>query len=145
MSDNLNFDDLTPIEIPFSYRGKDYILREATGDAACQYRNAVATATQLADGKVSGIKNMADTEPFLVALCVRELLGDGKERVVTGVVVRSWPARVQRRLFKKIQEISELDEADLKELYRERDELDKRIAEMKKDTAKNEQSCTEDG
>ncbi len=137
MTNDLNFDDLTPVEIPFSLGGKNYVLREATGDAAVQYRNAVAASTQLADGKVSSIKNMADTEPFLVSLCVWELLEDGKERAITGARVRSWPARVQRRLFKKIQDVSELDEASLQELHKECKELNERIAEMEKDTVKN--------
>jgi hypothetical protein len=36
----LDFSDLTPIEFPFSYKGKKYVLCEASADAASKYRNA---------------------------------------------------------------------------------------------------------
>lgn len=143
MTDILNFDDLTPIELPFSHLGKDYVLREATGEAACQFRNAqIACTTMGPEGKPKKFENVADVEPLLVSLCVWELLPDGKEKRVPEATVRQWSARMQKRLFEKAKEISDLNESaeTLEELTKEYRELGKRIKKMgeEKEEAKND-------
>jgi hypothetical protein len=107
MSDGLNFDDLTPVEIPVTISGKSYFLLEATGDASCKYRNAQLAATQLGpDGKPIGIRGMADVDPLLVSLC----LVDENRKPVSVATIRAWPARVLEALAKKVKSISGMDE-----------------------------------
>jgi len=105
--ERMNF-NVDLIEIPITIGGEDYVLREASGDAGCKYRNALLACTTLTDGKPSRIEGMADVEPLLVSLCLFTQGG----RPVTVPKVRSWPSRVVKALFEKIKEISDLDEEE---------------------------------
>src|SRR5690606_9047229 len=80
----LDFDDLTPIELPVKYKGKNYVLREADEGAATQYRNLTIKAARMEDGKITGMDGVADAEPFLISLCLYEAREDAsfKDQVV---------------------------------------------------------------
>lgn len=114
----LNLDDLTPIEVPVSLGGKKYLLREATEAAAATYRNAsVAGATLGSEGgetRITGLPpDIGGLQSLLVSLCLWELNADGKPtRTVPRAVVKTWPARMVRPLFDKAQEISGLKEEE---------------------------------
>jgi hypothetical protein len=140
MSDALNFDDLSPVEIPVKLSNKEYVLREASGDAAVKWRNAQVRAARMVDGKVSGVGDIADSEPLLVSLCMWEVTtvsGTRREVPVPLHVVRSWPARVVSTLFEKIKEISGLEGTETEETIRKRIAADSRkIREMRKAAVK---------
>ena len=127
---SMDFDLGEPVVIPVNIKDKDgvlrsYELREANGDSACRWKNAILQRTNLGpNGKPSSFGAIADTEPIVISLCLFDK--DGKN-VPVGVI-RQWPAKVQRALFEKAKEISELDEDE---------EL--------KDTVKNGQTDTTDG
>ena len=125
-NDVMNFGDEDAIKIPVTVKGVNYILNEASADGACQYRNAVLKCMAInSQGKASSVSGpLADTEPFLVSLC---LVDEGGHRVHLSIV-RSWPNRVVSKLYNKAKEISELDETDEDE-----------------DSAKNVQNVTTDG
>lgn len=108
MSDDLVFSgELT--EVPVMISGKSYTLKEASGEAACIYRNTMLKCTRLGvDGKPSSVDGLADIEPLLVSLC----LFDSSGNQVPVKTVRSWPSKVVNRLYTKAKEISELDEED---------------------------------
>ena len=110
MSDNgLDFSDLTRVEVSVTVGDKQYTLREATGDAACRYRNALLKCTELGpEGKPVRVIGMADVEPLLVSLC----LFNEQNKPVHVNTVRSWPARIQKALFEKTKEISNLDDEE---------------------------------
>ncbi len=136
MSDQLEMNfDLTPITVPVTIGGKKYVLKEASGDAAVKYRNCLLKATKLGpEGKPSSIDGMADAEPLLVSLCLFQIatsvnkLGDAvtAELPVPIHVVRGWKNQVQKGLFARIKEISDLDENETKEI------LEKRLAETQR-------------
>jgi len=106
----IDLGDLSFIEIPYKIGGKIYTLKEASGDAACAYRNALFKNTELGpDGKARKIGNMADTEPLLVSWCLYD--ANGHRVAVQGV--RNWPAKVVKTLFEKAKEISNLEEEPL--------------------------------
>ena len=128
MNELLDFNDLTPIEVPVSVQGRQYTLREASGDAACQYRNAVSGSYQYGpDGNISGVKGLSDAGPLLVSLC----LVDENGRAVKQEIVRGWPARVMMALFRRAKEISELDEPETVEsLERQVAVLQRRLVEL---------------
>lgn len=145
MSEEFDY-DITPQEIPVTVGGKKYVLREATGDAACRYRNALLKSTKLGpEGKPSHIDGMADVEPLLVSLCLYEKTDP--ERLVALHLVRSWPSRIQKALFAKVKEISELDERDTAEtLEKQLAETQRKLAELKNgDAAKNSHDATTAG
>lgn len=93
---------------------KKYALYEASGDAATKFRNDLIKDATFVDGKLSKVGKAANAEPLLVSLCLFEIIqnnnGDEVERPVPEAVVKKWPARVQKALFDRIKEISDLDE-----------------------------------
>ncbi len=130
MTDSFDFNDLTLIEIPVSVDGKDFILREADGDTAKKYQNALLGSFTLGpEGKPSKIAGLANVEPMLVSLCLFPVDANGNtsKQHVQESVVGKWPSRVVKKLYEKAKEISEIDKT----------EDDK--------TVKNEESDTTDG
>lgn len=113
----LDFDDFTLQEEPVKLFGKNYVLREATGAAACKWRNDIFKSTKLGpDGKPVSVDGLADSEPNLVSLCLFERYDDGRgqtrERNVPLATIRGWPQRVVKRLFERAKDMSELGMED---------------------------------
>lgn len=108
MNDSLDFSDLTIQEVMVvGPDKKTYTLREANGKAAKEHRNAIMASTQFGpDGKVTGLKDLASVEAKFVAAC----LWDEKERNPAVQLIESWPARVQKQLYEKAKELSDLGE-----------------------------------
>lgn len=109
-----DFDDLAPWSRPFTYDGKPYLAREASADAARQFDNAKYRAGRWTDdGKTRVVEGLADAELVLLSLCVFEVYEHPKEgtkeRPVAQVQLKTWPARVTRKLFEAIKEASQLD------------------------------------
>jgi hypothetical protein len=139
--------DLEPKEIPVRVGDQDFVLKEASGEAAVRYQNASLASMTMVDGKVSKVAGMASTQPLLVSLCLFSRGVDGIDRPVPEKTVRGWPARVQRDLFAKAKEISELEEGEdtVEALEKQRAEIDRKIAALQEDAAKNEPSDTTNG
>jgi len=80
----MDFSDITFQEVPVQIGDKNYTLREATGDAACLYRNAMLRCTKLGpEGKPETVVGMGDVEPYLVSLC---LFNEGGQPVTVATV-----------------------------------------------------------
>lgn len=110
----LDFSSLSIQEVPvISPEGTHYTLREANGKTATEHRNAIMASTQFGpDGKVIGIKNLANVEAAFVASC----LWDAKGKNPSVILIQSWPARVQKALYEKAKELSDFsDDVPLKE------------------------------
>jgi hypothetical protein len=126
--DQMNF-DLEPLEVQVTVGGKSYVLREASEDAACKWRNKIMSSTKLTDGKPSSIDGIGDSEPLLVSLCLWEQHSSTKDEVkqlkVPLEVVRSWPSRVVKKLHKWVMENS-----DLEEKPKTRTEIEKAISDL---------------
>jgi hypothetical protein len=117
------FDEVCPAEVPVVIGSVRYVLREASEDAACKFRNALLRCTRPGpDGRPTTYDGVADTEPLLVSLCLYAADEGGRVRpdrdgrpdprhLVPLATVRSWPARVVKALAAKAQEISGLGEA----------------------------------
>ena len=99
--------------------GENYIVREASAEVACAYRNKLLSSAKLtSSGKTASIHNMADVEPYLVSLT---LYGpDGKLTPLTKI--KAWPYRTQKKLYDTVMEISELREEKKDETERTEDE-----------------------
>lgn len=136
----IDFGTLEEIEIPVKIKGKDgkvreYILREASGEAVVQYRNAMFQRTTLGpEGKPTKLQGFGDVEPLLVSLCLFETTANGTERNVPVTVVKAFPGRVQKKLYETALDISDLREEDTIA------ELEKRLLEAKKKQAEREQA-----
>lgn len=111
MADELmDLGDLAPVEISCKIGGKPYLLREADAAGAAKYRNYMMACTRMTDGKVTGVKDLADAEVLLVSLCLFHCDDKGMWVTVPAATLKSWPARVLKPLFDKAKEISQLDE-----------------------------------
>lgn len=154
--------DLTLQEVEFKTRVKrpdgsdgpvkEYLLREASGEAATKWREVVMSATRFnKDGKPSGVQGLSESEPLLVSLCVfpRDAKGGWSDRHITVMEVKSWPARVQKDLFERAKKISHLSEdADTEEAIQKRiAELTERLREIQEEQAalKKQPGDGEDG
>jgi len=106
--ESFDFSDLNIQEIHVTGPDKkQYILREANGKAATDHRNAIMASTQFGpDGKVSGIKNLASVEAVFVAAC----LWDEKGKNPPVSTIQSWPARVQKQLYEKAKDLSDMND-----------------------------------
>lgn len=140
----LNF-DLTLVEVPVTIGTDKYILREASGKAACIYRNAMFGHTTLGpEGNPVSFKGMADIEPLLVSLC---LFKADTNSPVTLDKVRELPSRIVTSLHNKAKEISNLseDEDTADSLDKEQKALDKRKKALIDSQSKKVPSSTMDG
>ena len=129
--------------------GKDYVLREASGDTVAKFNNARARCAQYKDGGLSGVEGLGDLEPMLVSMCLFEDKGDGTpdpQKPVRASILRAWPGPVVKALFDKASEISELDsDKDVASLRKQRDALDKQIKQIEEESAKNAPKSSETG
>ncbi len=139
----IDFGDITPIVVSVTINQERYELREATGDVACRYRNALLKCTQLGpEGKPQKIEGMADIEPFLVSMCLFKENG----AAVNAAVVRAWPSHVLKKLFETAKEISKLDEDETVEsLEKQKAAIEKQLAKLREGNDPNSPSGTTDG
>lgn len=108
MAFNLDFSDFAMTEVPFELLGVRYVLREASSSAATKYNNERTNRVVYgADGKVSGVRDIADLGPLLVSLCCFEAESGKAVDVKT---VLSWPQRVVSELFETAKTISYLQD-----------------------------------
>ena len=125
--ESLNF-DLTPVTVPVCIGGKNYLLHEASGEAATIFNNARSDSYIYTDGKLSKVNHPADLEPLLVSLCLKDDAGNS----VPKEVILKWPSRIQTKLFIKAKTISEMDISDdPKEIEQQIEKLQKILAEIK--------------
>lgn len=133
--EELVFDDLQPIEIPVRIAGKQYVLREASTDAATKYRNAVLKSTRLdRDGHAMSLDGSADVEPLLVSMCLFEVNDKGEtlNRPVNVSVVKTFPSKVTKELYDRVRAISGLGAEDTEEeLEKEIKDLQERLEELR--------------
>lgn len=127
--------DLTPKEIRgIKWKGRNYVLKEATEDAHIKFTNARIRAARMEDGKLTALAGGAEVEALLVSLCLFEIgeRPDGSEvlKPVAEQTIRSqWPPRYIRKLFEEAKRISDIDQPDKKT-------LDQRIADKEKELEK---------
>lgn len=112
------WDDLTPREVPVTLAGETYVLVEATAEEAKAWRANNMQALQMEEtGKGRGRKSksnfdsrIADSHILLVALCLKKIETDGSRRKVPIEKIRAWRNPVVESLFKRAQQISNLDD-----------------------------------
>lgn len=142
--------DLEPTQIPVTVGGQKYILVEASGAAAKAYRRASMKGVEMENDNegnrtIKKLEAMVEVESLLVSLCLYTAPSDGSIGVlVSQQIIEAWPARVQKGLFEKVKEISDLEEKDdLPELKKQLVRLQTRIAKLedREDALKNSQGA----
>lgn len=108
----IEFDSPEPIIVPVTYKGKRYVLKEASEAAAVAYRNAQLKGARYdKDGNPIGNVSIAEAEPVLVQHCVFEVYGsDDRQRPVLMSQVLDWHPKFVRQLFERVKAISQIDD-----------------------------------
>jgi hypothetical protein len=144
---DLIFDSIDLQEVPVQIAGKNYTLREANGEAARRYRNALLRSAKLGpDGKPVSLDGMADAEMILVNECLIDKSG----RKTPIQVLGSWKAGIIKKLFNKAYAMSDLKEGEedtIEGLKKRKERLEKELEETKAKLAKlqPEESGEEEG
>jgi hypothetical protein len=113
MTSEFNFDSIELIRVPVMISGRKYTLEEASGDAVCKWRDAMIANTEFnSDGKPTRVTALAFLDMLLLSLCLKD---DETGEHVPLETVKSWPHRVINPMAAKVKEISELNEAVVKE------------------------------
>lgn len=139
----MEFEDEDLTEVPVTIGSHRLILQEANGDIVVQHRNAVLAYTRYNDqGNIASISGIASAEPLLISKCLYTTVPVDKDKpdgpVVKGKLVglefvSNLRHRVMKKLFNRIKEISDMnDDESVEALEKQRDELNKKIAEIKK-------------
>lgn len=141
----------SPIEVPVkNLFGKNYVLREASGDVACRFQNKRAKCMRFGtDGKTASIDNIADVDPELLSMC---LFGENDktpnlyDKPVSLPTIRAWPSRIVKKLVEKAKEISELEDTEETVVELEKKlEAAREKAKTQEETSKNVSAPTTDG
>ena len=113
MSDEFDFEGLTPKTKEVKNLGKrNYLLHEASTDAATRYKNAQFASAKYGDGKLERIEGRADAEPLLLSCCITYEDGDEKGQLVPLKVVKQWPERVTKPMIEWVKDNSDLDDRE---------------------------------
>ncbi len=140
--EEMDFGDVTLAEVPVKISNVKYVLREASGDTATQWRNARTNAIKMVNGQVAGAANIASIDPFLVSLCLFDEAGV----LVPLKKIQSWPDRVQKDLYERVKLISHLSEAgESIEALKEQQKLLAKQIEQRESLVKNSSETMEDG
>lgn len=131
----LRFDDLTPIEEEVSIGGVNYLLKELDGESSVKYDNARTDCYEYNEGKLVRVNGLAALEPLLVSL---SLFKAEDQTRVPEEIIRSWPARVQKALYERVEEINQMHET-VESLENQIEVLSRRLERVRKNegTPKN--------
>jgi hypothetical protein len=100
---------LEPKQEKLKIAGKDFVLKEMTEDDYCKYQNKSSEGIVFNDGKVTAIKNAADTNPYLIHLCLYEVMEDGKLKRLDVTVIRKWSKTATEKLVERCRKLNDLD------------------------------------
>lgn len=131
---SLEFDEVAPLKIPVRIGPKHYVLNQAMAGDVILYRNFIVRTTRVsATDRTASSQGYADSEPYLLSLCMREVEPGGREVPVSIHTIKRWPNDILNKLFQTCQEISDmLDEEDESEeaLVKKRDDANEKLAEI---------------
>lgn len=155
----LVFDDITPITEPVRLGKKLYVLREADGEAITKWKNMQIRSARMQDGQVVGMGEAADSQPYLIHMCLYEATENGdlyvlqngepdpKYRVPISVI-RRWKGTISEKIYDRIIEISGLQDDKPDSIRKQIERLQSRLSSLEskgEDPWGNSQETTTDG
>lgn len=110
-------DNKEPVEIPVTYKGRKYVLKEADGSVSFAYRSAAGKGVRLVDEKVQAdsITGTIEAEFTLVGGCLYHTEGEMKDKAVGTLFAKSLPNRLLKELYERAKVISGLDNKPMTE------------------------------
>ena len=95
---------------PIKISGDDYVILELNGRDRDKYLNDLTSRLRhTKDGNTAGVKNFEGLQGFLISLALRKVNADESHTKIKLEIIQSWPARVQKEIFKLAKELSLLD------------------------------------
>lgn len=139
---SLEFDDLAPVRVPVRLGARHFVLRPATAGEVIQYRNFIVRTTKVnTQDRSASTQGYADSEPYLLAMCLTEVKEGGREVPVSIQTIKGWRNEVLNKVFDLLQRISGMLEEEEKptreQLLAQREELDGKLAELPADPLMN--------
>lgn len=102
----IEFNDL--IEVPVTFKGEEYVLREATAEASAAYVSAKTKTLRFdSSGNFSSFGNVGDLPLLLVSMCLFRV---GESKPVPKSEIKKFGTRIVLRLYERALDISGLDE-----------------------------------
>lgn len=145
----MTFESILPIEVEVELPGLPCILRECPNKMAIKYKDALAKATKMVNGKFAGTDGIAGTEALLVSYCLWDVtLGRTKDKIkpVPLTTILEWPNGLVSELFERARDISRLkpknSEADIVNAIKELQEQLDEMRGVKEDPSKNSSNGT---
>jgi hypothetical protein len=127
----MTFESIFPVQVEVEIEGRPYLLVECTAKKAARWKDAVAKATKLDDGKVSGIEKMSETDGLLLSFCLFDASkgkAAGERTIVPLTTIEEWPHSITSQLVERVKEISRLQpKLPLKALREMRAKIDEEI------------------
>ena len=99
-------------EIPVILDGKEYTLRELTGQQRDAYMDDMNKRMRYVGGKAEGFTKFEGLQAGLLAKC----LFDSEGKNVSEKTIQMYPSHVVQALFAKAQELSGLNESGAEEV-----------------------------
>lgn len=146
----MDFSSLEEINIPVTLPDKSkWWLRRASSGAATEYRNAQVKCSIFGvEGNLEKADGIVTAELILLSLCLWDNQVGGNTMSLAQVKLITFP--VQKKLVKRLKEISELtedDQSSMETLIKQRDKLNAKIAERQAEEVelKNSQATSPPG
>lgn len=131
----IEFEDAGPREVPVKYAGKEYVLREATGAAAKEFKAGQLDSIGYDPDtkKPSRFKSsILDAQARLISRCLFHVGGETPNAPVAVATLLTWPERLVQQVFKRLSKISDLDQDD------DADSIKEKIAALQKELERKE-------
>jgi hypothetical protein len=105
-----DFKDITPATKDVkNLGGRNYLLNEASTDAASRYRNIHFSGARYEDGKLSKVEGIANADAVLLSCCITYSDGAEKGQLVPIAIVNKWPERVTKPMVQWVKDNSDID------------------------------------
>ncbi len=129
--------DLSPKEVRgIRWKGKEYVLRQASEDANVQFTDAKIKHARMNDGKLVALSGGGELASLLLSRCLFRITirPDGTEafQPVTAQSIRNeWPPHYVADLFEEAKRISHIDQPAKKNKALRLKELEAELAELR--------------
>lgn len=131
--ETMEFDTLERIQISITIKdtGRQFVLMEALEADINRYKDLQLSKAKINEGEFAGIEGIHVTEASFLASCLYEKKDNGQLEQCDLDTVVSLPGRISKKLFKKLEHISGLDDdKSVEQIRKEMKTLQKKLDKM---------------
>lgn len=125
--DELDFSHLSRTEIPVKIKERNFLIIDPSTGAKNRYRNLLLKSAKADEnGKIKFFENLADTEIYLISICMVEIDDKGKEVSLDNSKGReflnSLDYRITSKLYKVCKDIGDKEEPNAQKQEEKKEE-----------------------